>query len=292
LLKFFKKTYNIPILLLGFNRPDCFSKVLKKIISQKPVRLYIALDGPRNELDQLALNSIKKEILKIPIEIELKTLFRESNLGCGKAVSSAITWFFENEEMGIILEDDTLPNDTFFDFCEKMLVLYKDEPRVGHISGNNYFTYDRFPKVSHWFSCYNHIWGWASWKRVWRDYSFDLESVSEISLIKALDTYNYGNQFVSYWLDVYNKMKNKEVDTWDYQYTLMCLSKTYMSAIPRYNLVDNIGFDNRATHTKSEKPKFIQKPKNYKISEYKEKPQMKVSKENDLYVNKIIFNIA
>jgi hypothetical protein len=193
--------------------------------------------------------------------------------------------------MGIILEDDTLPNDTFFKFCEQMLYLYKDEPRVGHISGNSFLPYDRVPKFSFWFSCYNHIWGWATWRRVWSNYNFELDSISEKQLVNSLLSYKYGDKFVSYWLNIYKKMIKKEIDTWDYQYTLMCLAKSYLTTIPRYNLVDNIGFDYRATHTKGKKPISILKTKNYKLTKYKTYPELSIFVENDIFVNKVIFGI-
>ena len=133
-------SFDVPILFLVFNRPDVTKKVFEQIKKAKPKKLYIAADGPRKNIpnEKEICNEVIKFVTKINWNCEVKTLFREENLGCGKAVSSAIDWFFENEEFGIILEDDCVPDQSFFGFCEQMLVKYKDDARIMMVAGTNY----------------------------------------------------------------------------------------------------------------------------------------------------------
>ncbi len=286
---FKKLKFRTPILLIGFNRPDLFKVVLKTILKQNPEKLYIAIDGPRNEEDRKKQAEILKLIDKTRKKYPLKTLIREQNLGCGLGVSSAITWFFENEEMGIILEDDTVPHPSFFHYCEIMLNKFKDEPRVGHISGNCFLPKEKLPNSSYFFSCYNHIWGWATWQRVWKDYNFNIDLINKAHLKNSLEELEYGVTFTDYWLNIYNKMAKHEVDTWDYQYTLLCLAKKYLTVIPSGNLVDNIGFREDATHTKSKKPLFLKKPVAFPLKKIIECKNIDFNKENDRYVTRLMF---
>jgi len=155
-----------PVLFLIFKRLDTTKQVFEQIKKAKPPRLYIAADGPRDYVEGEAekVKAAREYVLSnIDWNCEVKTLFREKNLGCGKAVSEAITWFFENEEQGIILEDDTVPSQSFFWFCEELLNRYKDEKKVWHIGGTNFQDGIIRGNGDYYFSALNHIWGWASW---------------------------------------------------------------------------------------------------------------------------------
>jgi len=156
-----KVLFKTPILFLIFNRPDTTKRVFAKIKKVRPKFLYIAADGPRNKDEMILTEKVRKLVIKsIDWDCQVKTLFRENNLGCGKAVSSAIDWFFKNEEMGIILEDDCLPDLSFFYFCEEMLKKYKSNPKIMHISGDNYLPdFSLTIDESYFFSKYIHIWG-------------------------------------------------------------------------------------------------------------------------------------
>ncbi len=161
-----------PVLFLVFNRPDSTRKVFDAIRSARPPKLYITADGPRP--DRPAEAKLCSEVRAIASAVdwpcEVKTLFRESNLGCKAGVSSGITWFFSHEDEGIILEDDVLPVPTFFNFCDEMLERYRDDARVSMISGCNLISNHFSPKQSYFFSRYNLIWGWATWRRAWQHY--------------------------------------------------------------------------------------------------------------------------
>ena len=182
--------FQTPILFLIFNRPDTTKRVFESIRSIKPAKLYIAADGDRKDKvgEDLLCKDTRSIIDLIDWECEIKTLFRPENLGCKIAVSSAIDWFFENEEQGIILEDDCLPNESFYIYCETLLNYYAFNERIMHISGNNFQDGMMRGNGSYYFSNYNHIWGWASWKRAWKAYNVDLSFLTETLIEKQFDT--------------------------------------------------------------------------------------------------------
>lgn len=245
-------SFQIPILLLVFNRLDTTQRVFERIRAIQPTRLYIAADGPRstheNEIEKT--NAIRKYILaNIDWGCKVKTLFRENNLGCKRAVESAITWLFQNESMGIILEDDCLPHASFFRFCEELLGKYQADTRVMVISGDNFQPYSRKTDYSYYFSRYPHCWGWATWARAWnlndRDMSLWPKTKSQGQLNHIFD-----NPFEArYWEKKIEAVYRGGIDTWDYRWALSCWLQSGLTILPEVNLVSNIGFEAEATHT-------------------------------------------
>ena len=166
-----------PILFLIFNRPETTKKVFSAIKEVQPPRLYIAADGPRSEQpDEADHCELARTIAtKVDWDCEVKTLFRDQNLGIRIAVSQAIDWFFEQEPEGIILEDDCLPDQSFFWFCKELLEKYRNDTRIMHIGGTNFQFGKNRTNYSYYFSRYAHIWGWASWRRAWEYYDEKLK---------------------------------------------------------------------------------------------------------------------
>jgi hypothetical protein len=249
-------TFNTPILLLIFNRDDTSEKVLLKIREQKPSRLYIAADGARSSRigeDILCQNTRDVVLSQIDWKCEVKTLFRDSNLGCKLADSAAITWFFEHEEMGIILEDDCLPDDSFFKYCEELLIKYKDDTSVFSVSGNNFVNVPTPNSESLFFSVHSHIWGWATWRRAWENYDVAMKDWPRLKKTKFLKNLFNSSKEVQFWSDCFDGVYYRNVDTWDYQWMLTCWIRNGLTALPAKNLVQNIGFDERATHTKTDR---------------------------------------
>lgn len=241
--------FNTPILFLIFNRPDTTKQVFEKIREIQPKYLYVAADGPRtNKEGEKELCETTRNIVldNIDWDCEVKTLLRDENLGCGKAVSSAITWFFENVEQGIIMEDDTLPKISFFTFCEEMLVKYKENARIMSISGTNFLSSVYKTDNSYLFSEYGGIWGWASWRRAWKGYDYTIASWSTDTSKNHFKKKYSSNQY-HFFEDVFDKVHS--IDTWDYQWWYHRLRNDGLSIIPSVNLVKNIGFDLNATHT-------------------------------------------
>ena len=252
-----KNPLNTAVLFLIFNRLDTTKQVFEAIRKAKPPRIYIAADGPReNRPDDIKnIQGVRDYVLSsIDWNCEVKTLFRDENLGCKYAVSGAITWFFENEEKGIILEDDCLPSQSFFWFCEDLLDIYEDDLRVGQISGFNYGYEEKGVKYDYFFSKYPQIWGWASWKNRWQNYDV------EISILNEIIGYQQLKQVLSKGeskqkLLVLKKVHQGLIDTWDYQWSLTQYINRQYSIIPRINLIKNLGFNREdAVHTKGKDP--------------------------------------
>ena len=238
------------VLLLVFNRPETTRQVFEAIRVAKPTRLFVAADGPRahKEGEKELCEQVRTIVTKVDWDCDLKVLFRDHNLGCGKGVSGAIDWFFEQVEEGIILEDDCVPHPDFFSFCTELLQRYRTNETIHVIGGNNFFK-DSYLNNSYYFSAYGHIWGWATWKRAWKNYDFSLKSFNDDTFEKCLRSYFSRPEEISFWKSQYLKMKYDGIDTWDYQWTF---SQWYHQAInitPGVNLVKNIGFGNDATHT-------------------------------------------
>lgn len=241
-----------PVLFMIFKREDTTQRVFERIREAKPPRLYIAADGPRaNRPDEVEkCKATRKAVENVDWPCEVFHLYREENLGCGKGVSSAITWFFDNEEQGIIIEDDILAHVDFFRYCDEMLEIYKEDESVQLISGNNYF-YDGYEsKYSYYKSVMMNIWGWASWRRVWKSYQFDVSNYSEKVILQHLND-RFPDSMVQFYMNVYNQMRHMAIDTWDYQLFMNQVYYDRYSIAPFNNMIQNIGFDDSdATHTK------------------------------------------
>lgn len=241
-----------PVLLILFNRPDTTARVLERIREARPKRLFVAADGPRENHPGEAeacteARRIVDEGIDWPCQVDRR--YQDRNLGCRQAVAGAITWFFAHVEEGIILEDDCLPDPTFFPFCTELLDRYRKDRRVVCVTGNNHQRGQRRGEASYYFSVFNHCWGWASWRRAWALYDADFSQLDEATIDQALEATFcepwVRDSFRSYFVSV----KSGEVDTWDYLWTLCAWANSGLTATPNGNLVSNIGFDERATHT-------------------------------------------
>ena len=240
-----------PVLFLIFNRPDTTVQVFEQIRKVKPKHLFIAADGARLQKngDAERCEHARKIVTDgIDWNCEVQLLFRDENLGCGRAVSEGITWFFEHVDYGIILEDDTVPDTSFFYFCEQLLLRYSQEESVMHIGGNNYFNKDN--KESYYFSFYAHPpHGWATWKRAWKHYDFKMQNPSLSILESKLKSIIQNQEVESFWMEAFVAMREKDVDTWDTQWQFAIWSQNGCTIMPYKNLVKNIGYHADATHT-------------------------------------------
>lgn len=278
---------NTAVLFLVFNRLDTTRQVFEAIRQAKPPRLYIAADGAREsrEGEEAKVQAVREYVMShIDWECEVKTLFREKNLGCKYAVSGAITWFFENEEMGIILEDDCLPSQSFFWFCEELLEKYKDDMRVGMISGDNFQKGIKRGEADYYFSIYNHIWGWASWANRWKNYDVDLKNFDDTKFIEKLFD---NKKTLAYWTQTFQAMKKQLINTWDYQWTFTLWNNNQLTILPNTNMIENVGFGVDATHTTGESELA-----NLKANELELKTHPKEVKrdfEADKFTSKIVF---
>ncbi len=255
-------TSNAPVLFLVFNRPDLAQRVFAQIREARPTRLFIAADGPRADRpdDVQACRECRELAAQVDWPCEVKTLFREQNLGCGAAVGSAITWFFDNVEAGIILEDDCLPDPSFFPFCAELLARYKDEERVMSISGDCFFPDDIFSPHSYVFSIYVHVWGWATWRRAWGKYNPGMHGFKEAGERNELISWLGSKAAADYWTDIMRRFRAGEIDSWAYPWLFSCWQHHGMSIVPEVNLVSNIGSDSRGTHVGGKPSSTVGRP--------------------------------
>lgn len=238
-----------PVLFLIFNRPDTTKQVFDRIRQAKPRYLFVAADGPRIDrpADEEKCLTTRKITENIDWPCEVQTLYRDQNLGCRLAVSSAISWFFEKVEEGIILEDDCLPHPDFFSFCRLMLETYRTNREVMHITGGN-FQFGRIRgEASYYFSRIAHIWGWATWRRAWKQYDVDMNDYPVFLRNRERSGFFADIESEKYWLFYFDRVY-KKAGTWDYQWTYAVMKNKGYCIIPNVNLISNIGFGNQATH--------------------------------------------
>lgn len=242
--------FKTPILFLIYNRPDLTEKVFSKIRKIKPKKLFISADGPKNETEKENCEKTRDIINKVDWPCQLETLFQEENLGCKLAVSSAISWFFDHVENGIILEDDTVPNMSFFHFCEELLDMYQDDKKVMSITGVSWTKPSFVEPFSYYFSTYPGIWGWATWKDRWNKFDLEMKGFKEFIGSNILDEICFSSKEKKVIENYLNEVYHNKIDTWDYIWHYTNYLNKGLCIRPNKNLVSNIGFDHRSTHTK------------------------------------------
>lgn len=245
--------FSVPILLIIFRRPDTTKIVFESIRKVRPKQLFIAADGPRPDRpDDVTL---REETIAIVSQIdwpcEVKTWYKTENVGCGRNISSALDWFFGEVEEGIILEDDTVPSDSFFPFCAEMLERYRNDERIMHIGAVNFQDGIKRGEGDYFFSVYAFVWGWASWRRAWKHFDFDLGAFPEFVEEKRIRQLFRNRIVQQYWVDHFDKYhQNPALRTaWSYQWIFAIFNQTGLTIIPNKNLVSNIGYGPDATHT-------------------------------------------
>jgi len=240
-----------PVTLIIFNRPETTSRVFEEIRKARPPLLLLVADGSRADhaSDAELCAEARAIVERVDWDCEIRKNYSDINLGCRRRVSSGLDWAFSEVEEAIILEDDCLPDPTFFQFCEELLQKYRDDDGIGHIGGANFqFGRKRTP-YSYYFSRYTHIWGWASWRRAWKGYDPDLVLWPKVRGEKWLRDFLGDLSLVGYWANIFEKVYQHQIDTWDYQWMFHCWTQNRLAIIPNTNLISNIGFGEDATHT-------------------------------------------
>lgn len=250
--------------MLVFNRPEVTARVFERVRAARPPRLLVVADGPRpdrpGEAERCA--EVRAVVERVDWPCEVDTNYSETNLGCKRRVSSGLDWVFASVEEAILLEDDCLPDPSFFPFCDQLLERYRDDRRVAHITGDN-FQLGRLRRLrtrlarnlpSYYFSRYPHVWGWASWRSVWETYDVDMKAWRE-----ADDPSDFLEAFSdrrerAFWKQTWDSVARGDIDTWDYQWAFACISRGALSIVPHTNLVSNIGFGEESTHTTGKSP--------------------------------------
>jgi len=240
------------VLLIIFNRPEMAQRVFETIRKYQPSSLYIAADGLRPSVPQDAIDckATRNVVEKVDWPCTVKTLFREHNAGFRIAVSEAVSWFFSNEEEGIILEDDCLPGESFFNFCHLLLAKYRDDHRIMHIGGCNLQFGRQRGDASYYFSSIPSIWGWAGWKRVWDKYDRDMHLLPEFEK-QDLMRFIFPDAATSQWAsNAARAVYENKIQTWDYQLSFSIIINNGLCIVPNRNLVSNIGFGESGSRTK------------------------------------------
>ncbi len=239
----------VPVLLLGFNRPDKLRRVIEPLRAIRPQRVFVAVDGPRAAREGeagrcLATQRAAEEAIDWPCEKHF--LLRPHNLGCRAAVSGAITWAFQQVEELLIIEDDCIIDPSFVALCQVLLDRYRNDERIWNIAAVNFQQGRHRGDGDYYASKYPHCWGWATWKRAWRHYTDDMAALS------PGDDRHADPREKDYWRLIFDKCAKGKVDSWAYRWTFRCWQQGGLTLLPNANLVTNIGFDQEATHTGGE----------------------------------------
>ncbi|TRU44882.1 MAG: glycosyltransferase family 2 protein [Microcystis aeruginosa Ma_QC_Ch_20071001_S25] len=251
-----------PVAFLIFNRPDTTARVFEAIRQAKPPKLLVVADGLRpDRADDIEKCKAARAIIDgVDWDCEVLTNYSDVNLGCKSRVSSGLNWVFDTVEEAIILEDDCLPHPSFFQFCEELLEYYRHDQRIMVISGDNFQFGRKRTEYSYYFSRYNHIWGWASWRRAWQYYDLKMKLWQEISDGSWLESILGETQAVKYWTKIFQTAYDNKVDSWDYGWTFACWIQNGLTILPNVNLVSNIGFGADATHTSTAIQSVVNNP--------------------------------
>lgn len=243
----------LPILFLGFNRPALTALTFDRIRTSAPQRLFIALDGPRGRPgDAERCSEVARIVRLVDWDCEVHRLVRDENLGCRRAVSGAIDWFFEHVEEGVIVEDDCLFSPSFLRYCAVLLERYRHDERVWMVSGTNLLGEWKYRRSSYFFG-EGGVWGWATWKRAWRQADIDLRSWDDPAA-RAQAARFFGDWHWRMLEPLFQATADGKIDTWDYGWSFTRASHHALGAIPAVNLVRNVGFGADATHTGGSSP--------------------------------------
>ncbi|MHC5599570.1 MAG: glycosyltransferase family 2 protein [Nostoc sp.] len=253
--------FNVPIAIIIFNRPTKAEQLLRVLRQIQPNQLFVIADGPRpnNSADVELCKATRTIFDRIDWDCKVLRNYAEENLGCGLRPASGISWVFEHVEEAIILEDDCLPDLSFFQFCQELLQKYRHDQRIMHIAGSSYCIKDDKQPYSYVFSRYTLSWGWATWRRAWQYYDFDIKKWDDVQETTFLiDILNGDTHAMKNWQTIFQTVYENHHDCWDYQWKFACWLQGGLSIIPRVNLVSNIGDD--GTHTTADNQAYINRP--------------------------------
>lgn len=244
---------DVPVAIIVFNRPDCTARLLRTLRNVRPKHILVIADGPRadvpTDFDRCSQTRVEIERL-IDWDCRLDKNYSDINLGCKRRPETGIDWVFDQVEEAIILEDDCLPSDSFFSFCELLLSKYRHDERVMMISGYCFFDQLGQHAQSYHYSYLASTWGWATWRRAWRlndPFLSNWAAAIETNLIERLFPEPIHAKF---WYDVFSRILEERLsDAWDYQWQLTCWLNNGYRIFPAVSLIKNIGHGKDATHT-------------------------------------------
>ncbi len=240
-----------PVVFIIFKRPDTTEQVFEAIRQAKPPKLLVIADAPRadklGEAEKCA--ATRKIIDQVDWDCEVLKNYAEVNLGCAKRVSSGLNWVFEQVPEAIIVEDDCLPHPSFFRYCEELLEYYRYDQRIMSIAGTNFHFGTKVTDYSYYHSCYHDSWGWATWKRAWQYFDFDMELWPKFENNNFLQDKLTNIKAAKYWAKYFQITYEGNKDSWLYRWLFACWIQSGLVVIPNVNLVSNIGHGLEGTHT-------------------------------------------
>ena len=277
------QSFDVPILVLIFNREKKSRILLDRIRQIKPKELFISADGPREgKLGEKEICERTRAVFNdIDWDCKVHSLFRKENLGCKKAVHGGISWFFEHVPQGIILEDDCIPDPSFFPFCRELLSKYEDNHQITHITAHNPLGASDMDE-SYFFSKQVLVWGWATWKRAWENIDINLEKLQPFLNQNLMDAYILDKNAQKYIVEKWEAAASGKLDSWAYPWGFSSFEQKGLAIIPKNNLIHNIGFDEEATNTFKAKPNSIKSPVHFPLK-HPEKIMTDESVELDIF---------
>lgn len=239
-----------PVTLIFFNRPETFRKVFDMVRKARPYKLYLVQDGARenNEEDESKIYACREIAKQVDWDCQVFKNYAEINLGCGARPQSGISWTLTHEDRTIVLEDDCVPDESFFRFCDELLERFKDDYRISYISGLNHFESWDFGNNSYGFTKQGAIWGWATWRRAWQIYDYSVNSIQDDYLKKQL-IYIGMNKRVNDWIKTNQRvLAHDKLSYWDTQWGFVKHTQNQLVIVPKTNLIKNIGIGAESTH--------------------------------------------
>ncbi|MET4560707.1 hypothetical protein ABIA69_001851 [Lysinibacillus parviboronicapiens] len=281
-----------PVAFIIFNRPDTTAIVFEEIRKYAPEQLFVIADGPRvykNGEVQLCLET--REVIQVNWDCDVTYIYSEENLGCQKRISSGLDEVFSYVEDAIILEDDCVPHEDFFVFCENLLDYYKNYEGIMAISGDNFQDNNFEIEESYYFSIFPHCWGWATWRRAWSKMDIEMKEWNAVKENNLFKEYWFDIYFEKYWTNIYDRVSNGEIDSWAYPWTFSCWYYRGKTILPKKNLVSNIGFGENATHTNSENKLLGNLPVHKMDFPLKHPTCLKTNFEADFYTSEKVYYV-
>ncbi|MDZ4816300.1 MAG: glycosyltransferase family 2 protein [Verrucomicrobiota bacterium] len=283
---------DLAVAVIVFNRPRHAARLLATLEQVKPNKLFVIADGPREGgADDAKCAEVRALFDRVPWDCQVFRNYSEKNLGCGPRPATGISWVFEHVDEAIILEDDCVPDLTFFPYCQELLKRYRDDNRIMQISGNNFQFGSRSFPSSYYFSNFFHCWGWATWKRAWTHFSHEMTDWNNLDKDVFLRSIINDPAFVKSWKKTFDYAASAGRNhIWDYPWLYSCWRQKALCVLPAHNLVSNRGFDDEGgthTHGKSRYMDMVIAPLEFPLKH----PDRKVADiPSDNYTQKTMFN--
>jgi hypothetical protein len=272
-----------PVALFVYKRPELTREVFSVIAGVRLKQLFIIADGPKSQSEEGQCREVRAIVERIDWPCDVSHNMARENLGCRQRLASGLDWVFSQVDEAIILEDDCLPDPSFFRFCETLLQRYRDDDRIMEIAGSNWQLGQSRTDFSYYFSKHSHTWGWATWKRAWRHYDEKLSLWPTIKGTQDWDQMWDDPREKKYWEWILDRVHEGDIDTWDYQWQFAMWIHKGLSAVSNVNLVSNIGFGREATHTSSLRHPLAGLPRQ-SLTEICHSPSVSCHKEADKFL--------